>query len=124
MKNEFDMTDFRKMRYYLGLEVLQKYTSIFISQKKYDVLGCKLMKDEDGINVDKLTICVTTQEKEKKNKNKEKKKRKKKTQSPENSRVFRRPPSFTDPTRNDSHTSLHLQPTTPRIDQSTCKQRK
>ena len=72
IKNEFDMIDLGKMRYFLGLEVLQKFSGIFISQKKYAlevlkrfgmdksnyfhnpiVRGCKLMKDEDGINVDK-----------------------------------------------------------------------
>ncbi|RVW91534.1 Retrovirus-related Pol polyprotein from transposon TNT 1-94 [Vitis vinifera] len=68
MKHEFDMTDLGKMRYFLGLEVLQKSDGIFISQKKYalEVLnifgmdksnsvfnpivpGCKLVKDEGGV---------------------------------------------------------------------------
>ena len=72
MKNEFDITDLGKMRYFLGFEVLQKFSGIFISQKKYalEVLKwfgmdksnsvhnsivpvCKLMKDEDGINANK-----------------------------------------------------------------------
>ncbi|KAK6144980.1 hypothetical protein DH2020_021800 [Rehmannia glutinosa] len=71
MKHEFDMTDLGKMRYFLGLEVLQKPNGIFINQKKYasEVLqrfgmeksnfvhnpivpGCKLVKDEGGVKVD------------------------------------------------------------------------
>jgi len=31
MKHEFDMTDLGKMRYFLGLEVLQRSDGIFIS---------------------------------------------------------------------------------------------
>ena len=72
MKDEFDMTDLGKMRYFLGLEVLQRFDGIFISQKKYalEVLQrfgmdksnsihnpivpvFKLMKDEGGVKVDK-----------------------------------------------------------------------
>ena len=72
IKHEFDVTDLGKMRYFLGLEVLQKSDGIFISQKKYalEVLnifemdksnsvfnpivpGCKLVKDEGGVKVDK-----------------------------------------------------------------------
>ena len=37
-------------------------------------------------------------------------KRKKKTQSPENPRVFRRPPCFAEPTRNDGHSAPTLSP--------------
>ena len=72
IKHEFDMTDLGKMRYFLGLEVLQKSDGIFISKKKYAlkvlnrfgmdksnsvfnpiVPGCKLVKDEGGVKVDK-----------------------------------------------------------------------
>jgi hypothetical protein len=35
MKHKFDMTDLGKMRYFLGLKVLQKSTGVFITQKKY-----------------------------------------------------------------------------------------
>jgi hypothetical protein len=71
MKHEFGMTDLGKMRYFLGLEVLQKSTGVFINQKKYAskvlqrfgmdksnsvrnpiVPGCKLVKDEGGVKVD------------------------------------------------------------------------
>jgi len=64
MKLEFDMTDLGKMKYFLGVKVLQNFDGIYISQKKYakDVLerfgmeksnsvknpivpGVKLMKD-------------------------------------------------------------------------------
>ena len=72
MKHEFDMTDLGKMRYFLGLEVLQRSDGVFINQKKYAlevlqlfgmeksnsvhnpiVLGFKLVKDEGGVKVDK-----------------------------------------------------------------------
>lgn len=71
MMLEFDMTDLGKMKYFLGIEVLQTADGIFIGQKKYvqEVLerfgmencnsvknpmvpGCKLVKDADGIRVD------------------------------------------------------------------------
>jgi len=72
MKHEFDMIDLGKIRYFLGFEVLQKSTGVFINQKKYApevlqrfgmdrsnsvhnpiVRGCKLVKDEGGVKVDK-----------------------------------------------------------------------
>ncbi|KAM1072945.1 hypothetical protein ACFX2B_017883 [Malus domestica] len=71
MMNEFEMTDLGKMRYFLGIEVLQKPDGIFICQKKYaqEVLerfnmgncnpvhnpivpGTKLTKDLTGERVD------------------------------------------------------------------------
>lgn len=70
MMNEFDMTDLGKMRYFLGIEVMQFDGGIFISQRKYvlEVLrrfgmeqsnsvqnpiipGFKIFKDENGIEV-------------------------------------------------------------------------
>lgn len=72
MKHEFDMTDLGKMRYFLGLEVLQRFDGIFINQKKYAleelqrfgmdksnyvhnpiVPSFKLVNDEGGFKVDK-----------------------------------------------------------------------
>ncbi|RVW13626.1 Retrovirus-related Pol polyprotein from transposon RE1 [Vitis vinifera] len=71
MMHEFDMTDLGKMRYFLGVEVLQKTDGIYISQKKYAldvfkrfgmeesnyvhspiVIGFKVFKDENGVKVD------------------------------------------------------------------------
>lgn len=71
MMHEFDMTDLGKMRYFLGIEVIQRLESIFICQKKYTqevlkrfdmdkcnsvynpiVPSCKHNKDENGLRVD------------------------------------------------------------------------
>ncbi|RDX74345.1 putative mitochondrial protein, partial [Mucuna pruriens] len=71
MIQAFDMTDLGKMRFFLGIEVLQKPRGIFVCQQKYanDVLkkfamfeskpvkslivpGSKINKDVDGIIVD------------------------------------------------------------------------
>lgn len=71
MKEEFDMTDLGRMKYFLGVEVIQNIEGIFISQRKYiqEILlkfgmsnsnatktpmvpGCKLTKDEAGTRVD------------------------------------------------------------------------
>jgi hypothetical protein len=71
MMDEFDMIDLGKIRYFLGIEVLQKEDGIFISQRKYThevlerfnmgqcnsvknpiVPGFKLTKDEGGVQVD------------------------------------------------------------------------
>lgn len=35
MKKEFDMSDLEEMRYFLGVEIIQKPLGIFISQRKY-----------------------------------------------------------------------------------------
>lgn len=72
MKRGFDMTDLGKMRYFLGLEVLQRSDGIFLCQKRYAlemlqrfgldrsnsvhnpiVPGVKLTKNESGVKVDK-----------------------------------------------------------------------
>jgi len=71
MMNVFDMTDMGKMRFFLGIEVIQKANGNFICQKKYaiEVLkrfgmaesnpvsspimpGVKLNKDDQGVQVD------------------------------------------------------------------------
>jgi len=71
MKLEFDMTNLGMMKYFLGVEILQNFEGIYISQKKYakEVLekfkmeksntvknpiapGVKLVRDEEGVKVD------------------------------------------------------------------------
>lgn len=71
MKQEFDMSDLGKMRYFLGVEVLQCSEGIYISQKKFarEVLerfgmersnfvnnpivpGVKPTRDEEGVKID------------------------------------------------------------------------
>ncbi|XP_071704493.1 uncharacterized mitochondrial protein AtMg00810-like [Rutidosis leptorrhynchoides] len=71
MKLEFDMTDLGEMKFFLGIEVLQRVDGIFICQRKYaseildrfgmmDVnvvhnpltVGFKVVKDEDGLKID------------------------------------------------------------------------
>eukprot|EP00268_Persea_americana_P056077 TRINITY_DN6570_c0_g1_i4.p1 TRINITY_DN6570_c0_g1~~TRINITY_DN6570_c0_g1_i4.p1 ORF type:complete len:520 (+),score=81.62 TRINITY_DN6570_c0_g1_i4:3057-4616(+) len=70
MKREFDMSDIGRMKYFLGVEIVQSSDGIFISQKKYanEVLerfgmehcnpvknpivpGCRLVKDEGGVRI-------------------------------------------------------------------------
>ncbi|KAG7553691.1 GAG-pre-integrase domain [Arabidopsis suecica] len=74
MKKEFDMTDLGKMKYFLGVEVIQDADGIFIHQKKYAgeilerfnllnanevknpiVPGVRLSKSGDGNKVDPTT---------------------------------------------------------------------
>lgn len=71
MKREFDMTNLGKMRFFLGIKVLQRSDGIFIWQQKYAtkvlsrfgmmecmpdynpiVLGQKIDRDKDGIKMD------------------------------------------------------------------------
>lgn len=74
MKKEFDMTDLGRMSYFLGVEVVQNSSGIFVSQSKYTkeilerfgmdnskpvdnpvVPGYKLSKKGDGVEVDANT---------------------------------------------------------------------
>ena len=74
MKSEFEMTDLGLMKFFLGIEVQQSKSGIFISHSKYAstvlkgfnmynckwvstpvITGLKLSKDDDGSNVD-LTL--------------------------------------------------------------------
>lgn len=71
MKQEFEMSDLGRMKYFLGIEVLQTNGGVFITQRQYaqDILqrfqmedcnstlnpivpGSKLSKDEGGVQVD------------------------------------------------------------------------
>lgn len=71
MKKEFDMTDLGRMRYFLGIEVVQQNDGIFICQRKYAaevierfgmqnfnpvcnpmVPGQKIGRDEGGVQAD------------------------------------------------------------------------
>lgn len=47
MMTEFEMTDLGLMHYFLGIEVVQSATGIFVSQKKYvqEILEKFQMKD-------------------------------------------------------------------------------
>ena len=71
MQHEFDMSDSERMKFFLGMEVIQNDEGIYIHQKKYAqeipqkfrmensnatktlmVSGFKLIKDEKGARVD------------------------------------------------------------------------
>ena len=71
MESEFEMTDLGLMKFFLGIEVQQSKSGIFISQSKYAntvlkrfnmsnckavptlvITGLKLSKDDDGSMVD------------------------------------------------------------------------
>ena len=73
MKNEFEMIDLGKMRYFLGIEMIQKADGIFICQRKYAaelikrfemqnynsvynpiVSGRKVGRDKDGVKVNSM----------------------------------------------------------------------
>jgi hypothetical protein len=78
MKREFDMTDLGKMKFFLGVEVVQNDEGIYLSQNALEILerfglenansvrnlmvpSIKLMKNEDGKQVDmtqyKQMVC-------------------------------------------------------------------
>ena len=73
MESEFEMTDFGLMKFFLGIEVQQSKSGIFISQSKYAsvflkifnmsnykisptpvITGLKLSNDDDGSTIDPL----------------------------------------------------------------------
>ncbi|RDX86197.1 hypothetical protein CR513_32496, partial [Mucuna pruriens] len=64
MMNEFVMTELGKMRYFLGIEVLQGCSGIFIGQKKYikdildkfNMLDCNLVKNPIILDIKLLKI--------------------------------------------------------------------
>ncbi|RVW41754.1 Retrovirus-related Pol polyprotein from transposon TNT 1-94 [Vitis vinifera] len=81
MKLEFDMTDLGKMKYFLGMEVLQNSEGIYISQRKYAkevlerfgmeksnsvknpiVLGDRLTKNKGGVKVDATKFMASPTE--------------------------------------------------------------
>jgi uncharacterized membrane protein YciS (DUF1049 family) len=74
MESEFEMSMIGELKFFLGLQITQKYEGIFLSQEKYlremlkrfqmedsksvgtpMVTGCKLSKDDDSPNVDKIS---------------------------------------------------------------------
>ena len=58
MMNMFDMTDLGELKYFLGLEIVQNETGIFMSQKKYiedtlkkfNMSGCKMTSTPMNLN--------------------------------------------------------------------------
>ena len=52
MMNEFEMSDFGKMHYFLGLEIVQSVDGIFVSQKKYvrEILNRFKMKNCNSVD--------------------------------------------------------------------------
>ena len=52
MMQEFEMSDFRKMMYFLGLEILQRNNGIFLYEQKYarDVLKRFQMDDFNSMH--------------------------------------------------------------------------
>ena len=73
MESEFEMTDLGLMKFFLGIEVKQSKSGIFISQSKYAntilkifnmsnckaaptpvITGLKLSKDDDGSTIDRM----------------------------------------------------------------------
>ena len=71
MQFEFEMSMIEELSFFLGLQIIQRFEEIFLSQKKYlremlkrfqmedstpmstpMVTGCKLRKDDDSLDVD------------------------------------------------------------------------
>ena len=51
MKKEFDMTDFDQMRFFLGMEVIQRLDGIFICPRKYvaEVLNLFVIENYNSV---------------------------------------------------------------------------
>lgn len=65
MQKEFDMTDLGKMRFFLGIEVLQGSEGIYICQRKYAMEVLRRFGVEDNNSVCLLcmgTRCAKTKE--------------------------------------------------------------
>ena len=59
MMNEFDMTDLGRMRYFLGIEVLQSSNGIFIGQNKHAQAILERFKMDDCNSVDNPIVPGT-----------------------------------------------------------------
>nr|KYP51591.1 Copia protein [Cajanus cajan] len=57
MMNEFEMTDLGMMHYFLGIEIVQSESGIFLSQKKYVGKILKIFHMHDCNSANTLVEC-------------------------------------------------------------------